>query len=305
MLGSSLPAEAKPRPPKGPAKVQAVRLSLWTGPGSGDPVDDFQVKLGGVPAPVASVRRPGDELLLLVVLDLVDDIALVDPARSALIAELGKLPEEVYVALVRAQDGMNVLVDPTNDHDALAAAVQKLTVSGRAGLLDALEPVGDLANSILEKADVRTAILFVTDSDIRNYRDDYTNPVINSSDYRDLSRRFPEGLIQEKISKLDTKMASVLAPMFILHLDYRSDRLNEAYQTGLKRLAVTTGGDSLFCRTIAEIPGGMTQMFASIGSLRMLTIDATTSGNRALDVEISREGSSGGDLHYRPRLVLR
>lgn len=304
-LAASLPLQAKPRPAKGSAKIQLVRLSVWSSAGPGNGENPFTVTVGGTAAHVASVLDPGEELLLVVVLDLVDDIALVEPARSALIDELSKLPPNTYVALLRAQDGMNVLVDPTNDREALKAAILKLTVSGRAGLFEALEPVGDLADSILAKANVRTAILYVTDSDIRNYRDDYTNPVINSSDSRDLSRKFPEGLVQEKINKLDNKMAGVLTPMFILHLNYRTDRLNEAYQTGLKRLAATTGGDSLFCRTIAEIPQGMRQMFASILSLHTLTIDAKTSGERTADVVVQREGTASGDLRYRPRLVLR
>jgi len=52
-----------------------------------------------------------------------------------------------------------------------------------------------------------------------------------------------------------------------VHLDYRTDTLNEAYQVGLKQVAQTTGGTSVFCRSKAEIPDAIKEMFGTIRSL--------------------------------------
>ena len=82
----------------------------------------------------------------------------------------------------------------------------------------------------------------MTDSEVRNYREDFTNPVINSSDSRDLSRRFPEGLIRERISRVTTSLSRFQTPISIVHLRYSRDRLDEAYQNGLLQMAQLTGG---------------------------------------------------------------
>ena len=96
---------------------------------------------------------------------------------------------------------------------------------------------------------MRVAVFYITDSDPENYREDFTNPVINSSDTHDLSRKFPEALVQDKISKVAAVLAERQAPLFVVHLRYRSDRLGEAYQNGLKQLAEVTGGSAIFCRS--------------------------------------------------------
>ncbi len=103
---------------------------------------------------------------------------------------------------------------------------------------------------------MRVAVLYITDSDIYNYREDYTNPVVNRSDSSDLSRRFPEGLIREEISRLSDNLATAKAPVFIVHLELNRQRLNDAYQNGLLQLAETTGGVGTLCRTRQEIPDG-------------------------------------------------
>ena len=42
----------------------------------------------------------------------------------------------------------------------------------------------------MRKSPVRVSVLYITDRNIYNYREDYTNPVINGSDPHDLSRVF-------------------------------------------------------------------------------------------------------------------
>ena len=164
----------------------------------------LSARINGGPAPVVSVRGPDGGLMVLVVMDVTEDMPLVDVARDAMISSLEKLPAGARVGVLRAQDGLHVLLDPTPDRDAVSATVRALPVSGRAGLLDTIEQASRIGDRILARADVRVAVVYITDSNVRNYREDFTNPVINSSDSHDMSRRFPEGLVREKVSKLES-----------------------------------------------------------------------------------------------------
>ena len=56
------------------------------------------------------------------------------------------------------------------------------------------------------------------------------------------------------------------SPLFTVHLAYRTDTLNQAYQTGLMTLAETTGGASYFCRSQAEISETIGRVFETIRS---------------------------------------
>lgn len=211
-------------------------------------------------------RPPGDPLLILLVMDVTGDLALVDPAREAAVTAIDALPETAWVGLLRAQDGLAAVVDPTADRTKVKEGIRGLQVTGRAGLLESIEPVRDLAGRMILKSPVRLAVLYLTDSNIYNYREDYTNPVINYSDTRDLSRRFPEALIREKTSKLTLQLTASQAPVFIVHLAFLRDRMNEAYQTGLTKMAEASGGDAAFCRSVAEVPPVIASAFDKITS---------------------------------------
>ena len=268
---------------------------------------DFLVKLNGRNAPVLNAKNPQDSQMILLVLDLAGDITDAEAAKDALAAEIPKLPPSTFVALIRAQDGPTVLVDPTADRDAIVQAIQASPVTGKAGLLDSLPSIETLAENISKAANVRIAVLYVTDSDVRNYREDFSNPVINSSDPHDLSRRFPEALIQDKMDKLEKAMAARETPLFIAHLRYRATPLNAAYQAGLKRLADTTGGWSAFSASPAEIPAAIAQAFAAISSQYVLTVGLP--GKPAAAVQIHVETSAPLDppaeFVYRARLLLK
>jgi hypothetical protein len=272
---------------------------------SGDPLrepSDVKVSLYNGPAlRVVRLQAPASDLLVLLVLDLTGDIALVDPARAALVDQIAALPPSTWIGVLRAQDGLTVLQDPTPDRDAVTKALEAVALTGRAGLLDTIETAAQLAESITVKSAVRLAILYITDSDVRNYREDFTNPVINSSDSRDLSRRFPEGLIREKISKLTEKLGKYEAPVFIVHLSYSSERLNEAYQGGLRQIATATGGTATFCRSIAEIPGAIRQAVDSIQALHQLVIQLPPKTPKSLTLVLD---SDGRQLSYRSRFLL-
>jgi hypothetical protein len=293
--------------PPAPKRAQ-IRIPAWIEANAeaqpdGPPVA-FEAKLDGQPARVLAVRRPADDLLLLLVLDLTGDFLLAQSAKEALAGEVHNLPGCVRAGLLRAQDGLRVLVDPTADRDAMAQAINEAPVSGKAGLLDTVETAETIADAVLAKSTVRVAVLYITDSDIANYRDDYTNPVINSSDSHDLSRRFPEALVQEKITRLAAKLAAHQTPLFVFHLKYRDDRLNEAYQIGLKELAVTTAGASAFCRSNGEIGAALHSLFETICAHYSLSLEVPVHRRRNMEVQLS---SPGGEhtLTYRTRLSLK
>ncbi len=292
LLAGALSAAAEERP------ARFLRVPVWSA--SEDPPSPATVRAAveGAEARVVSVRGPEEDLLLIVVLDLAGDLALVDLAKRALVAEIEKLPGNVWVALMRAQDGLRVLLDPVRDREKLTAAVQAVTASGNSGLLDTVETVARLADGMLRKADVRLAVLYITDSNITNYREDYTNPVINRSDARDLSRHFPEGLVKEKISRLDASLAASQAPIFIVHLDYRSDRLNEAYQSGLMKLAETTGASATVCRSTADIAPAIEKTIAQIRALHLVTIELPANNSKTVQVQLE---SGGRSLTHRSR----
>ncbi len=290
----------------------ALKVALWLEPRTQKQIllepKDLDARLQGKPAKVLAVSRPGDDLLLLIVFDLTDSLELADVARQALIDQIRELPPRSYVGLLRSQDGLKVLLDPSTDREKIAEAIRSVPVSGKAGLLESVETMEGIADSILSKAAIRVAVFYVTDSDVANYREDFTNPVINSSDSHDLSRRFPEQLIQEKINKMESNIAGRQAPLFIVHLDYRSDRMNDAYQIGLQRLAEITGGSAVFCRSIAEIPDSIQKTFGTIDSHYSVSLEAPERASRNLEVQLQLANSAesnGRNLSYRSRFVFK
>jgi hypothetical protein len=285
--------------------VRTIKVPVWADSQNGAPftAKDMTATLDGHPARVVAVEDPSDGLMLLVVLDLAGDLSLAEPAKEDLAAEIEKLPPRVFVAVMRAQDGPKVLADPGVDRAPALTAIRDLPVSGKAGLLDTIETVTRLADSILVKTAVRVAVLYLTDSDVENYREDFTNPVINSSDTHDLSRRFPEALIQDKISKLMTVLDTRQAPVFVVHLRFRGDRLGEAYQNGLKQLAEVTGGSAIFCRSSEEIADAIHRAVATITASYSVTLALPERPLKNVQVQLDAGGN--WTLGYRARFVLK
>jgi hypothetical protein len=250
------------------ARAQSTRLSVpaWIENETPKAVPQFEATLNGRPADIHAQLGPDSDQLILVVLDLTGDPAYVDPARDALKNAIAKLPGNAWVGLLNAEDGLHVMADPAPDRGAAIEGIENLSDSGKPGLLETVQPALSLADDLMRKAPVRVSVLYVTDSNIYNYREDFTNPVINQSDPHDLSRRFPEALIEEKISKLIDATGALEAPLFIVHLHDRSDRLNRAYENGLATLADATGGRTDVCRSVAEIPEAISAAFARMSS---------------------------------------
>jgi hypothetical protein len=257
--------------------------------------------LNGTPARVVRVRTPQDDLMLLVISDLTGDLGRVDSARTALIEHVRQLPQSTWVGLMRAQDGLEVVLDPTPDRNKLAEAVQALPVTGNAGLLDSIETAVKLADDIAKKANVRIALLYLTDSDVKNYRQDFTNPVINSSDSRDLSRRFPEGLVRERVARLADSLVAHQTPVFIVHLSYAGDRLNQAYQTGLMQLASATGGSAAFCRSQADIAETVAATVRDVQNLYQVYVQAPPNSPRDITLTLD---AAGRQVTHRSRFLI-
>ena len=303
LLWLALDTVAAPPQPR----ITQLRIPVWldAAPGRDLSARDFTASIDGASSRVLRVQCPDDDLVLLLVLDLSSgDLTLVDPAKETLAAEIRKLPLNAVIGLLRAQDGLEVLNDPTADRDAIATLIAQQTLSGKTGLLATIDTAGHIADAMLQKSAARVAILYVTDGDVRNYREDFTNPVINSSDSHDLSRRFPETLVQEKIAKLDAVLAAEQAPVFIVDLGQHGDRLNEAYQNGMKQLAETTGGAAFFSRSTTEIPEAVRRSFDAVASHYSLTLDLPPHVSRRPQIRVSL-AEEGRSLTYRTRIVLR
>jgi hypothetical protein len=241
-----------------------IHVPVWAARGETLTAGTLSASINGAPARILSIKSPEDELMLLVVLDLTDDLAAVEQARRALTARLDKLPSNYFVGVLLAQNGLRVVAEPTTDRTVAAAAISSHTVGGRAGLLETIEPAAQIGTSVISASGVRLAVLYLTDSDIGNYREAFTNPVVNSSDNGDLSRRFSDVLVRERISTIATKLAETGVPIFISQLTYRTDQLNVAYQTGLIALAGATGGSATISRSVSEIPSAIDELLDRI-----------------------------------------
>ncbi len=288
-------------------RITQVRIPVWldASPGRELSAKDFTATIDGASTRVLQVQCPDYDLVILLVLDLSSgDLTLADPAKDTLTAEIRKLPPNAFVGLLRAQDGLLVLNDPTADRDAIYTLIMQQTLNGKTGLLATIDTAGQIADAMLQKSTARVAILYITDGDVRNYREDFTNPVINSSDSHDLSRRFPETLVQEKIAKLAAVLAAVQAPIFIVDLGQHGDRLNEAYQNGMKQLAETTGGAAFFSRSTTEIPEVIHRSFETVTSHYSLTLGLPehVSSRPLIRVALADGGHA---LTYRTRILLR
>jgi hypothetical protein len=283
------PGTARRARPAGAVRHSQILAPVWVGnsPVEGIAPESFRATLGAREATVRGIRDIQAPLLLFVAVDFSADLILTEAAKNALVESLNQAGPNLYAALLRIPEQPMVQLDPTTDREKFANAVRSLPMSGRAGFFEMVDVIAGVTNPIVARHPVRAAVLYLTDSEIRNYRQDYTNPVINAADSRDLSRRFPDALIREKVNTLTNELLRGSVPIFVVHLNYRNDPLNEAYQTGIKRLAQATGGRSVFCRSIAEIPVAIGDMVNAIQAMGMVevTIPEGVSGSVTLTLK--------------------
>jgi len=267
----------------------------------GEPAN-VEATVDGKPAKVELLKGPQDDLLVLIVLDFSGDISYIEAARVGLEAAVKELPPNAWATVLRAQDGLRVLLDPSGEAEALVSAFNTYTGGGKAGLLDTVEDAAKLGDRLLAKTAARVAVLYCTDGSIYNYREDYTNPVINSSDSRDLSRRFPDQLVREKTQKLISSLLSRETPIWVVHIHYRVDTINEAYQRGLQQLAEATGGEAAICRGLAEIPTAIANAFRRIREHWSVFLDLPPGKSRNIVVGLKAPDC---DMTYRQRFSVK
>jgi len=291
-------------PPR--AETTQVRIPVWldSDPGRALAPADFHATVDGAESRILSLQCPNDDLVLLLVVDLSSgDLSVMDPAKQALLDAIRNLPAKTFVGLLHDDGGLRVVEDPTVDRDRIANEISSPTLTGRPGVLSSVDTIERIGDAMLHKSAVRVAILYVTDGDVRNYREDFTNPVINSSDPHDLSRKFPEVLVQEKVAKLTAVLASGQTPLFIADLGQRTDRLNQAYHNGLKQLAETTGGAAFFGPVITEIPATIQKSFETVQSHYSLTLSLPERVSARIQIRLTGpEGEKPAS--YRTRLTL-
>jgi len=288
------------------AQTSSVSIPAWIETGGCEAAPKFEASLNGKPVPVTAQSGPATDQLILVVLDLTGDLSLIEAAKPALIGAISKLPPNAWVGLLRDQDGLHVLADPSAERRLVIDAINSLSNSGEPGLLETVHSALTLADALMRDSPVRVSVLYLTDGSIYRYREDYTNPVINQSDPHDLSRRFPEALIQEKISKLVEDVGSLQAPLFVVQLNYQSDRLNRAYQNGLETLAAATGGKSTICRSAAEIPDAISGVLARISSAWRVTLAVPARTHTNVQIQLSAPCRDGDQriswrTHFHPK----
>lgn len=286
------------------AKAPAFSIPAWINRDKCADTPAFDPTLNGKPARVEKELAPSSDQVILLVFDLTGDLSRIDDAKQALATNISKLPRNAWVGLLRAQDGLHVLVDPTPDRQNVIDAIQSLTSSGTPGLLETLRATLSLADEMIRKSSVRLSVLYITDGSIYNYREDYTDPVINPSDEHDLSRRFRDVLINEKISKLERRISSLEAPLFVVHLQYRQNQLDLAYQNGLDSLAKDTGGETVICRSTTEISQAVSHIFSRISDAWRLVLLVPRKANRELQVGL-KASCDGQDVQisWRPHFL--
>ncbi len=287
------------------AATAQLRIPFWAYAADGAPrlrvaEKDVQAWVDEEAATVRGLRRPGDPLALLLVMDTVGDLNRVDAAREALGAHIESMGKEWNVALLQAQDGLRVVQDPTGNRRLLLEKLDGLSVSGFPGLLDSVSEAAGIAHGMLQRSKVRVAVLFITDGAIGAYRGDYTATVVNPSDSRDLSRRFGDRVIQEKIATLGGALKALTAPLFFVHLEERADSANVAYQNGVAQFAAATGGQAFFVRGVAEVAPLINQALEAISQHYVVSLDP---GRKlAGSVKLRLEAGDSARLTYRPGL---
>ena len=292
-----------------------LRIPVWIRNGTnefqeGFEAQNFRVTSGKEPLVVSGLQSPESPAFLFIALDTVGDIANIDQARSALKQELIKLGPQYWIGLLSAQEKLEVLQDPTPDRKLLEQRLDTYSQIGKAGLLESIGSIAELSHGILQRSRARVSVIFVTDSEIGNYRQDYLNPPVNYSDSRDLSRRFSGRALQEKISRMTLAMSQYQSPIFIVHIDPLQDALNHAYQNGLKQLAEASGGQLFLSKTMVDIPTVIQEAFRWIDHCYVLDcrLPSDTKGTLKIHISLVENGegiSPSERLTYTRRILVK
>ncbi len=279
------------------ASGEVLKTPVW----ADTPPSDLEIEINGRLATPVAVSDSDSHLILLLMMDAVSRPDRVDAAREAVVSKLTELGRKVYAGVLSAQDGLSVVHPPIRGRKRLREQLESVDVRGVPGLLDVVGQVSRLADETLSAADVRLAVLFLTDGQIEDYRGDYTLPVVNPSDSRDLSRRFRGQLIRERIRSVAGSLESSQAPIFFLHLGRRYDDLNEVYQNGISEFARMTGGTALFARAVQDVPVMVEQLLDEIAAHAVLSLAVECDGPLRLEVMAGDAGARHKELLVCPQ----
>ncbi|MFN8006645.1 MAG: hypothetical protein U0V70_06440 [Terriglobia bacterium] len=270
----------------------SFRLPVWiqtsgTTPPRMASLNEFKILQGKSPVEVTSLATPAAPTQLFIAFDTVGDVANITEARNALIREIGALGKQYRVGILSANEQVTVIQEPTASRELLAQKINGMSQIGKAGLLDNLIPVADLATAVLLHTKVRVAVIFITDSDIANYKTDYTNAPVNASDSRDLSRRFAGRALQEKITRMSKGIARFQVPIFVVHITPGEDTLNRNYQNGLKQLAEIGGGRCFLSKSIGDVSSTIHEAFAWVQGFYLIGFQLTGAKGSYANIEIN------------------
>lgn len=288
------------------ARTDTVSIPAWIGADNCSSSLNLEATLNGKPAPITGQLGPNSDQIILIVFDLSSDYSRAAAAKEAVISEISKLPSNVWVGMLRTEDGLHVLADPTAKRKPVISEIHSLTTSSETGFLGTVQSALSLADAMVRASPVRVSVLYITDGSIYGYREDYTNPVINASDPHDLSRRFPGALIEAKISSLAHHIESLQAPLFVIHLKYRQDQFDQVYQSGIDNLVKITGGEAAFCHSVAEVPDTTDTIFARILKSWRLNLVVPPKLHKTLQIRLTARCHGGNvQLSYRPYLYWK
>lgn len=277
-----------------------VGIPLWAA--TGHPLKPSEVHVSAdQPVSLLDLRGPGSPTIIFVVLDLSSAVVESAEVRDGLQTALMHLPPQTWVGLLGTNDGLHVIQDPTQDHSVLQWEIQALTPSGHPGLLDSIDQIETIASHVQRKGKLKVAVFAITDSNIYSYRADYGNQQVNGSDTHDLSRRFQGRDLESKIQRMDRRLLTDRAPLFVLQVKTFTDPLNRVYNNGLQRFCETLGGASWFVQSRAEIQPDIQTAFNRIRDFYLATLKTPPPG-RDVDLNIDIEGLSVSQLDYRRHL---
>lgn len=208
---------------------------------------------------------PAPATVVLVVLDLSGSVDTATAVRAGLEQVVDELPARTWIGLIGVNNGFRSIVSPTRDRAALQREIEAITPSGYPGLLDHLETIESIAGQVRRAGQVDVAVVAITDSDAHDYRSNYGDQRVNSSDQHDLSRRFPGRDLQSKLQRMNRRLEGDQAPLYVVQTSPRGDTLNRLYNNGLQRFCATLGGDSWFAQSRAEIPLDIEAAFEAAG----------------------------------------
>jgi hypothetical protein len=285
-----------------------VSLPLFVPPGIVLDSGDVSVSSGNSRLPLLGVLGPSAPTILFVVFDLTSSTTAALDMKPALQREIDALPYNYWVGLMNTSDGLRILQDPTQMRTVLDWQIEGVYPMGRPGLLDSLVEIERIATSVMARGGVRVAVLCITDSDVRNYPNNYQDQTVNGSDTHDVSRRFPGRDLQSKILHLKQQLMRDQAPLFVVHTVDREDALNREYRNGLQQFCESLGGGVWFARAFPEITPDLEAAFGRVRQFHLVTVTAPPSP-RPLEIGMSirhrHPPIASSDVDWRHMIVAR